>query len=514
MMNDITGERVGERGAPFLECAIGPHPMTDGIDRCQGAGAVLSPSGQQNDTGTYAGAGTRDQRAPEQFRRGLGQPHRVFVLGASGFIGRRVVRLLAAHGCQVVAGVRRPETASALPVSEVYAIDFSAMLSTETWLPFLAGIDTVVNLVGIFDESVGKNTFVNVQHKAAASLFQACSRIGIRRVIQLSALGADASADTPFLLTKHAADEALLACDVPEGLVLQPSLVYGSDGRSSVLFRALASLPLIVLPSGGRQLVQPIHVDDVAAAIVTAVRDLPLTGVVGPGRRVPLVGPAPVSLARYLALLRMGMGRGGRLMVVSIPQTVAMHAAGWLGRRINLPLNADAMRMLARGNTASAAAITALLGHPPRPPEEFIAESERLVLWIGALLTWMPWVLRASVAFLWIATAIVSFGWYPITDSLALLGRAGVPETMRPIALYGAATLDLIMGVLSVSPRRPTWLWHAQAALIIGYMLVITVRLPEYWLHPYGPITKNVPILALIWLLDLLERRRPWTTSR
>jgi len=512
-MNDIAGKRVGQRRTALPERAIGPQPVADGVDRRHGAGAIPLAGGEQDRGGTEGGTGSREQRAAEQFGRRLGQADRILVLGATGFIGRRVIRLLAASGCHVVAGVRRPESACGLQGSEIRAIDLASMTRAPDWAPHLAGIDAVINLVGIFAESGGENTFARVQRDAPVALFEACQHAGIERVIQLSALGADTDAATPFLSSKHAADEALLAHTVG-GWVLQPSLVYGTDGKSSVLFRLLASLPLVWLPSGGRQLVQPVHVDDVAAAIVAAVLRPIGSGVPGEAhRRVPLVGPEPLTFARYLALLRAGMGWRGQLRVLSVPVGAATRLAGWLGRWSAAPVNADAVRMLARGNTASATAISALLGRPPLAPEHFIAADDAARLRAEALLGWMPWVLRASVAFLWIATAIVSFGLYPVADSLALLAQAGVPAAIQPLALYGAASLDLAFGVLSVAPRRPTWLWRAQAALILGYMLIITVRLPEYWLHPYGPITKNVPILALIWVLDRLERRE-WTMSR
>ena len=88
-----------------------------------------------------------------------------------------------------------------------------------------------------------------------------------------------------------------------------------------------------------------------------------------------------------------------------------------------------------------------------------------------------------------------------------LLERAGVPAALRPLALYGAAALDLALGIASLLLRRRRWLWLAQIALILGYTAIITIRLPEFWLHPYGPVLKNLPMLAALWLLLELERR-------
>jgi hypothetical protein len=104
----------------------------------------------------------------------------------------------------------------------------------------------------------------------------------------------------------------------------------------------------------------------------------------------------------------------------------------------------------------------------------------------------------------------VSLGLYPVQESLALLARVGLHGALARIALYGAALLDLVLGVLTLAAparwRRGVWL--AQLALVAAYTLLITVFLPEYWLHPYGPIAKNLPLAAAIALLWGLEPPR------
>jgi len=98
-----------------------------------------------------------------------------------------------------------------------------------------------------------------------------------------------------------------------------------------------------------------------------------------------------------------------------------------------------------------------------------------------------------------------------VEDSYELLARTGVPQLLQPLFLYGAAGLDLALGVLTLWPRRSRWLWVVQAGLILFYTVVISLRLPEFWLHPYGPILKNIPMLALLWFLYEMEDRR-WNT--
>jgi hypothetical protein len=99
----------------------------------------------------------------------------------------------------------------------------------------------------------------------------------------------------------------------------------------------------------------------------------------------------------------------------------------------------------------------------------------------------------------------VSFGLYPPAASYELLARTGIPEPWRPLMLYGAAGVDLLLGLGIVCVKRRRWLWLAQLVLIGFYTVVIAFRLPEFLLHPYGPLTKNLPMLAAIWLLYQLE---------
>ncbi|MDF3034744.1 MAG: dehydrogenase [Paucimonas sp.] len=115
--------------------------------------------------------------------------------------------------------------------------------------------------------------------------------------------------------------------------------------------------------------------------------------------------------------------------------------------------------------------------------------------------------MRFSLATLWLATGIVTLFLYPKEESYTLLARAGFFGTFADVALYGGALADMALGVMTLSVRRK-WLWALQAFLIILYTLVITIRLPEFWIHPFGPILKNLPIFALLWLLYKNDEER------
>ena len=121
-----------------------------------------------------------------------------------------------------------------------------------------------------------------------------------------------------------------------------------------------------------------------------------------------------------------------------------------------------------------------------------------------------------ALAVLWLASGVVSLGLYPKAESLAMLGRAAVPEALAPLALHGAAGLDLLFGlVLLFAPRGRRW-YRPQIALVAFYSAVIAAALPELLLHPFAPVIKNIPVAAALWLLHCEERegeeRGRWTT--
>jgi uncharacterized protein YbjT (DUF2867 family) len=429
---------------------------------------------------------------------------RILLTGATGFIGQHLLHALLAEGHDVVCAVRHPERLAAHPHLSAIRADFANDTDKSTWLARLSGVEAVINTVGIFRER-GTQTFANLHTTTPRALFAACAESdAVHMVVQLSALGADEQADTAYHLSKKAADDYLATLPIRAAIV-QPSLVYGADGASARVFKAMATLPCAVRLGDSPQLVQPIHVDDVVAAIVTLLRQRLYADKAesGPVRRIALVGPRALPFVDYLATLRRAMGMG-RLRVLPLPGGVARVLArvgAWLPGAL---LDPDALRMLDRGNAADPGPTLRLLGRPPRDIASFVVDpgAERA----RAKLDWLLPVLRLAIAIVWIATAIVSAFIYPAAASYDLLARSGIPEPLRPLMLYGASVFDVLLGAGTLFLRRRRWLWLMQLALIGFYSVVIAVRLPEFLIHPYGPLTKNLPMLAAIWLLYELEK--------
>jgi uncharacterized protein YbjT (DUF2867 family) len=414
----------------------------------------------------------------------------VLVCGARGFLGAAICERLREAGHTVVKGVREPRAVDEL------AVDFSRDLTLDAWLPKLAGIDAVVNAVGILVERKGQR-FADIHERAPIALFTACSAAGVRRVVQVSALGAERGGSAYFD-SKLAADTFLTTQPVA-WQICRPSLVYGAGGKSAAFFRALASLPVCAVPAQGRQMLQPIHVDDFAQAVLRLLD--PAT----PARQcVELVGATRVAYRDMLSSYRRQMGFP-RALTLSVPGWLIGVSAAVLDPIPGAMLTRDTWKMLRAGNAGDAAQTALLLQRPPKGVDDFIEPVQALSMRQQALAQWRPGLLRGVLALVWIWTACVSLFMYPLRESLALLAQVHLAGPVATAALYGAGLLDLTFGVatLLIPCRR---LWLAQAALIAFYTLIIAIAMPEFVIHPFGPLLKNLPILALLFLLVAEEK--------
>ena len=288
---------------------------------------------------------------------------KVMLMGATGFIGRHLARALLAAGHEVTGCARRRAEAFARYPEIPWMIgDFATDRAATDWKPRVTGFDCVINAVGILRERRGQS-FEAVHFEGPRALYEACAKRGVRKVIHISALGCDVGSGRPYETTKLRI-EALLATLDLDWVAVRPSLVYGEDSPSSALFRFLADLPVIPLIAGGGQLVQPIHVDDLSAAVARLLSDG------APNRAVlELGGPGALTYRELLAGLRAASGKPGRY--VSIPLPLA-RAGALVSDLIGVgPFGTDTLNLLVRGNTTGRNETTRLLGREPRGVQEF-----------------------------------------------------------------------------------------------------------------------------------------------
>lgn len=331
----------------------------------------------------------------------------VTVFGGSGFLGRHVVGRLSREGAIVRVAGRDPEHALFLkPLGDVGQIvpwraDITDAASLER---VLAGATAAVNLVGILFER-GRRTFARVHADGAGNVARAAAAAGVKRLVHVSALGADVDSESDYARSK-AEGEARVRAAFPKAAILRPSVVFGPEDDFFNRFAALARfspvLPVIGAPtfpsvrrgegalpfvldffgSGGPKM-QPVFVGDVAAAIVACLRRSDAEG-----KTFELAGPRAYSFKEIMTLTLAAAGR--RRLLVPLPFWLAEIQSmilQWLPTPLLTP---DQVRLLTVDNVASGR-LPGLqaLGIEPTPAEAVIP---------GYLARYRPPTRRAATA--------------------------------------------------------------------------------------------------------------------
>jgi len=424
-----------------------------------------------------------------------GAPGRVLILGADGFIGRHLAFGLRASGWQVLASARRISRLERMgfeglkaDLAEPEAADPQALHAR------LQGVTHVVNAAGVLG---GPSRVSEAVHVRAPEAIYAALPDGAPGVL-ISAVGIDDS-ETEFALHRRQGERVALARGVTP---LRAGLVLGetSYGGSS-LARALAAMPLAVPVVGrGEQLFNPIHAADLVRVVDRLLRD-PVAGTQEAG------GPEPVTQADMLRGLRAWLGLG-EARLIRLP----VRLCRWLGRL------GDAMRMGPVSATAVDQLEAGVLSRPgpairdmPEPPRGFSAILSRRPpgtqdLWHARLYLLRP-VLRLVRALLWLVSGLIGV-FLPAAAFLPLVEGAGFPEmTLTVLARLGGAA-DLAVALTLLRGWRPRLMAGVQAGLVLGYTLAFTVLAPALWLLPLGGVLKNLPVLALIAVVCVLEDER------
>ena len=418
---------------------------------------------------------------------------RILLTGATGFMGRRIAAALGAAGHEVVGLARHPRESGAM------AGDLARDLAPEIWLPRLEGIDAVVNAAGIIRERRGA-TFAQVHRDGPTALFQAAARAGVQRVVQISAIGARPDHPVSFLATKGQADEALGALPIAS-VVLRPSLVFGVDGESARLFRALAALPVLVLPGGGPFLSRPVPVDEVARAVVGAVEGS-ATGA------FDVVGGECLDLGDQLRAWRTWLGErpGPVLTMPAALMELGARVGDLLGGRA--PIDSARWQLLRHSAPGDPEPLAIAFGLRLQGLSQALArhpatEADR---WHARLIP-VRLPLRWLVASIWIATPLVSLIQWDL--SLAMLSRSGF-SVGREALLVAVCALELVGAALLLGGRLVRLVGSVQIAMMVFFTLSLGLTVPQMWLDPFGSLTKNLPLIGATMAMIALDggRRR------
>jgi uncharacterized protein YbjT (DUF2867 family) len=426
----------------------------------------------------------------------------VLLTGANGFIGRYLTASLVSAGHRVVPAVRRPSESDALlPAPGSIAIDLNRDIRPEDWTPRLIGVDAVINCAGILQGRLGQS--IHAIHAAAPkALFAACQGAGVKRVIQISAISAEDAAGTAYASTKREADDFLASTNLA-WVILRPSLVYaeGAYGGTALL-RALGALPLAIPVIGrGEYRFQPIHVDDLCATVLRILDEPSISRVV-----VDPVGPETLTLRQILIDLRRWLGLSPA-RIVEIPVWLVRSAAS-IGDVLGGPINTTALRQLEFGNAGRPEPFIAIVGIQPRRwCDALLARpSQAQDRWHARLYFLRP-TLRAALALMWLASGAIGL-MQPMSLVAPIFAAFGLSGVSASLVVWGSCLLDLAIGALLLARRRPAAMAALQLAVVAGYTASLTFAQPSLWMDPFGPLLKNMPIMAAVMLLAAIESDR------
>ena len=293
----------------------------------------------------------------------------VTIYGGSGFVGRYIARRMAKEGWRVRVAVRRPNEAIFVrPYGVVGQVEpvFCNIRDDASVRAAMTGADAVVNCVGILNE-LGRNRFDAVQAEGAGRIARIAAETGVRNLVHVSAIGADAGSASAYARSK-AAGEAAVTAAFPDAVILRPSIIFGTEDQFFNRFAAMTRLGPVLPVVGADTRFQPVWVDDVAQAAV-----LGATGKAAPG--IYELGGPEVETFRQLMQRMLGV-INRRKLIVNVPFWLArimgfgfdmgqVLTGGLLENRM---LTRDQVRNLARDNVvAEGAKGFADLGIQPKP---------------------------------------------------------------------------------------------------------------------------------------------------
>jgi uncharacterized protein YbjT (DUF2867 family) len=228
----------------------------------------------------------------------------VTVLGGSGFVGSAIVRQLSLAGYEVKVLTRRREAAKhiiLLPnvdVIECNVMDDAALSKG------IKGTDAVINLIGILHNSK-KASFTAMHAELPARLAKVCAKLGIKRLVHMSALQASQDAPSAYLRSKSEGENAVLRANKNlDVTVFRPSIIFGRGDGFINLFATLVKLLPVILLAKPNAKFQPIYVEDVAHAFVASLDNIDTYG-----KAYDLGGPKVYTLRQLVAYVADTLGK-------------------------------------------------------------------------------------------------------------------------------------------------------------------------------------------------------------
>ncbi len=431
---------------------------------------------------------------------------RVLVTGGTGLIGSAVLTRLNRDGHELVGAGRDLKIARrAFPFCRWIEADFLKLTGAESWAPLLADVDAVVNCVGVLQDGLRDNVR-RVQADATVALFSACEAAGVRRVVHVSAIGAEAGAPTDFARSKAAAEEDLARRNL-DWAILRPGLVIAPAAYGgTALLRAVAAFPLVTPLVAADARIQIVGIDDLIETVAFCLEPSAASKV-----RWDIAHPEVYRLRDIVAAMRGWLGLAPA-PVVPLPRWKASaisrcaDALGWLGWRS--PARSTAVAQLTAGVVGDPAPWIVATGIQPSNLAGTLARHPAGIQerWFARLYLLKP-IAIGGLGLFWILTGLNALG--PGREAgLAYLNEAGFASGGAETGLVIGSLFDIAMGLLLFWRRAARSTLVVMFAATIGYLAVGTATAPQLWFDPLGPFLKIVPVLlATLFTLAIIDER-------
>lgn len=393
----------------------------------------------------------------------------ILILGATGFIGESVFHsLLSEHSVQI---------AGRYPVEGYDNYKYLDFTKQDNWDSLLVNIDLVINAIGILEGDFNK-----VQSEGPALFYKNCIERNIK-IIHISAVGAENEfSKLDFLKTKKKTDDFLFS--YKNAKVIYPGIVIGKRGKSSRFFTELSSLPFLLMP---KDILLPlVHIQQLTELIkniINKFEEFPnqifavskpekfskLLSALNPRKRIILNIHKNFLKFFFFLFPKAKIGIFSKEMLTMLDEINAdkywNHPQNYTNLNFALPMYQEPTTNFIK--------------------PESMEGSESIAYSLGLI----------SISFIWVWSALSSvISW---DQSYSIMKEVGANHELSVFSIYLGTFVDLFLGIAVFSKKYRSYVLLLQIFIVVVYTIILTIFAPHYWLHPFGVVGKNIPLLAL-----------------